>query len=51
MLPIRPYAGFWKRFAAYILDGIIIAIPLLMLFIPLMIYLAYQTGNVGEVDG
>ena len=50
MLSIRPYAGFWKRFAAYLLDGIIIAIPMLLLYIPLIAYFIHMAGGLEGAD-
>lgn len=47
------YAGFWKRFLAYIIDGIIINIALSILLIPLFIVLgigvfSQEFGDMGE---
>lgn len=50
MSAIRPYAGFWKRFAAYLLDGIIIAIPMLLLFVPLLVYLGSMAADLETAD-
>lgn len=33
-LPVRTYAGFWKRFVAYIIDKIIISFASLIIIIP-----------------
>ena len=50
MPSIRPYAGFWKRFAAYLIDGIIISIPMMLLFIPLLVYVISAAGNLDEAN-
>lgn len=39
------YAGFWKRFAAYIIDSIILFIPFSILFVPFMIASNEETGS------
>ncbi len=50
MSSIRPYAGFWKRFAAYLIDGVVLAIPMLLLFIPLVVYFIYTIGSLEGAD-
>ena len=50
MSAIRPYAGFWKRFAAYLIDGIILSVPMLLLFIPLIVYFVHMAGTLEGAD-
>lgn len=50
MSSIHPYAGFWKRFAAYLIDGVVLAIPMLLLFIPLVVYFIYTIGSLEGAD-
>ena len=47
MSSIKPYAGFWKRFAAWLIDGVIITIPALILF---GCMIAYVISSLGGVD-
>jgi uncharacterized RDD family membrane protein YckC len=58
--PSGPRAGFWQRFAAYIIDSIIIAIPFVILLVALkavgyafgiLIEIAYFTYFFGGPDG
>lgn len=50
MSSIRPYAGFWKRFAAYLIDAVVVAIPLLLLAIPALVYFISSSGNLESAD-
>lgn len=43
------YAGFWKRFAAYIIDGLILFIPILIIMLVLGVSL-FMTGNAEDVE-
>ena len=41
------YAGFWLRFVAYLIDGLIMSIAIIGLFVPV----AALTGVIGHLDG
>ena len=45
MSPIKPYAGFWKRFGAAIIDGIIVSVPLVILFIAITVCFFLSAGG------
>ena len=45
MSSIRPYAGFWKRVAAYLIDGVVLSVPMLLLIIPLIAHLVHMAGS------
>ncbi|MBK7012882.1 MAG: RDD family protein [Xanthomonadales bacterium] len=44
------HAGFWRRFAAYSLDSLILMIPFLLVF-GLLFYLSFQAAMSGESPG
>lgn len=46
-----PYAGFWKRALAFIIDTFIVSIPPLVLFGPIFIFLVFSMANSAESDG
>ncbi len=58
MSKIYPYAGFWKRFGAFVLDSIILTIPLMLLYgvwmfvalRPLLPMFAAQAGQPPTAD-
>ena len=50
MSSIKPYAGFWKRFAAYLIDGVVLAIPMLILFGCLIAYFISAAGGINAFE-
>ena len=45
VVPALPYAGFWVRFAAYLVDGVILGIP----FVLILIGLIFMSGGLGAL--
>ena len=50
MPSIKPYAGFWKRLAACLIDGVVIAIPMLVLFGGMIAYVISAAGGVNALE-
>lgn len=41
----HPYAGFWKRAIAFILDSLIVSLPITFIFFPLLLWQGFAVGK------